>query len=1785
MIEASEDALKKFTSPHGVWAPVKRVYYYDTPYSVPSWGMKRVFYSNPDRDGVFNDANILGVGADPILSHAWGKNGPAGIGAQDSYLARWYGYFYAESSGSYTFYVSFDDAARMYMDSSGTPESASSEISLTPVDPDEVDENWSAASIRTNITTYSGTKSLSAGNWYAMKVEFGMFGAGGRGDIVVRYSEPGSSDRKIIGAGVCNYPVLEDWSGPGDASFIGTSTPRSFLNLPKVAAIRGDRGLAKVGSYVIKVPLEDNAYMPGSAPGTYKYFDSDVVLRQGRLVDIWAGYQTRCTNYNVGGDSCNLGLPDEADGGYFNSALCRHVNQHCAFNEPLSTDYVKRMRGRITNMEVTRDKDRSYLEITVQDNLYYLASQFNKNYPDVVSYAAYDYAGLYTSPYNPDGEGMPVAWDAFLLSEAVQDACVKAGVDPTYLYGTMKRLQSDFSYDDGGPLLQGQNVRLTQPLRYGRAHQAGSIDDVATDQPYLWAQGFGEPLIDIVASLADNYGYFFMADPNGNIVFRTRDNPEFKTAEDPAWSSSWTTVIDGDALGGAYLFANGSSSHATLGPVAAGRLEVFMALDPQEQSNAWSMRFNECVDTPGYSDGNYPPEQVSQPVIQNNAPVFGVQEIESPVYSEWVKLYRGVECWVVTNPQSSVTVTSLELHLGDGHDNSEDRVYWKIDIEAAGIGSFDSNQTDNYTRGDPKWSGGSTKVVDGFDLRDLGDVFDGNKHVVNIPLDSSYSMSSRTVWKFITRPFDEATGQEMTLAWQVGQVNQGNQIPHAGGKVCFVGAMVHASASPPGGDALYTDRFYFWNPFSGVRNFDWNYNEASPAWENWTNAWGQPLFHPDIIFANDSATPASWFNIQVRASNNSTILSDNKYPNNVPGRTAAEGIRFSGEGFDLNLGKNPCIFPVFLSDYEDRIGGTYVRAAETYYVHIYGTQAKIEAVGIFDDGIFSSKMKFNTATNIYNLDVDQSSAEIRNDVIVVGRLKGPLTDQNTDQVVNPNNPTLDYVYSRALDIHSVEDHLADNSLGLKSSFLIYEPSVGNAEHADWVARAVLDRHRRLLSEVSMNALAVPYLDIEDAVNIVDPTMRSTVPDSMYWIEGMNETIESKKYSQTLSLTPLPPWPSFVPKPPADVTNYQNVDGEPQLVIDIRMTDEQDTTRWTATGGNAYDCYESEGSSLTYNVAKKNKLKLTFNLIVNGFVNVNVRSRASNKVLTYLLGTGTFWGTSIVREALTAGRYKFLWDGEDHFGITRDRDDVESAIVMSPDSDGYFPGLYGRDGEYYIEIQVDSSLRSHHEDDNAQRIYRSLDLASQTSGGVILNDATLGQVIPGTQYHRQVWELAIGTVAAVEISTSPSVGGHQDMAPGSGNQLLLFTTEDNPNADDPESQGLHVQLDPDSSLTGSELQAMENRKVRYKTTIDECVFLICPSEDQFYQDNGDRAGTNANYRETFAEVFPGGWSAGYEAYRFFRNGWLATQQGLPGKEHFIGRYSSWDDQLTYNTLHILRNLPIVGVPQIERDTTDEPFAELKNSKITLNPSGNQIRHKYNTLPPGMDEDLHTKIMETRSLFSTPEGTGTEGNGLIGYICRNIVYVSKWYNIVYFIYDKSGRALNVVSPATYDQRVGIGKPNTGVYEGKILIRAHWVPVGAKDSDVHDGSWRVDEAWLNDTDNSLPAWQRIDIPSWNPTEPYGQSTDNHVLTCYCSDATPSYVIRQFGSAVGDSLSSGNFNSQYANYMFYAWPIHHFWDTGSSSGSGKLSWTSDPRSDGNADFTSSLVVNSWESGPTSLG
>ncbi|WP_146242808.1 PA14 domain-containing protein [Curtobacterium sp. MCBD17_019] len=90
-----------------------------------SGGLTGSYYDDTPASGASPDYSFTGktpvlVRTDPNVSFNWGKNSPGPAVPKDYFLARWTGYIHVPTAGSYTFSVTRDDGARVWIGAAGT---------------------------------------------------------------------------------------------------------------------------------------------------------------------------------------------------------------------------------------------------------------------------------------------------------------------------------------------------------------------------------------------------------------------------------------------------------------------------------------------------------------------------------------------------------------------------------------------------------------------------------------------------------------------------------------------------------------------------------------------------------------------------------------------------------------------------------------------------------------------------------------------------------------------------------------------------------------------------------------------------------------------------------------------------------------------------------------------------------------------------------------------------------------------------------------------------------------------------------------------------------------------------------------------------------------------------------------------------------------------------------------------------------------------------------------------------------------------------------------------------------------------------------------------------------------------------------------------------------------------------------------------------------------------------------------------------------------------------------
>lgn len=262
--------------------------------------------------------------------------------------------------------------------------------------------------------------------------------------------------------------------------------------------------------------------------------------------------------------------------------------------------------------------------------------------------------------------------------------------------------------------------------------------------------------------------------------------------------------------------------------------------------------------------------------------------------------------------------------------------------------------------------------------------------------------------------------------------------------------------------------------------------------------------------------------------------------------TRATNNRNYYNGVDDSIGYNPC---------ELVIGEGFNYGTYSLNFVCTGPTISINSVFVNDqshftsiDTIYSGDSISENGVLVDGYDLSSSVDDIRNDVVVVGRLKGVESylslGEGAEQVFNPNNPVSNHVLARAIDRVSIGSLSSSNYTGRKLQTIIIDPNIATEERAAWLATETVKRYNTYNKSLSpvVNIIGNPLYDIGDRITVKDikidafPTIRS------FWLEGTQEKWESGgKYTSKLTMASFEPWSSYYRYPTPSLSRFnQNV---------------------------------------------------------------------------------------------------------------------------------------------------------------------------------------------------------------------------------------------------------------------------------------------------------------------------------------------------------------------------------------------------------------------------------------------------------------------------------------------------------------------------------------------------------------------------------------------------------------------------------------------------------------------
>ncbi len=340
------------------------------------------------------------------------------------------------------------------------------------------------------------------------------------------------------------------------------------------------------------------------------------------------------------------------------------------------------------------------------------------------------------------------------------------------------------------------------------------------------------------------------------------------------------------------------------------------------------------------------------------------------------------------------------------------------------------------------------------------------------------------------------------------------------------------------------------------------------------------------------------------------------------------------DGVHPSTGNNPTVFTVCdgLTSGEHRL-----------IVQLTRWAMRFEGFEVITDSVERPKHEFDASRNLMDAGYKSGVEQLVNDVIVTGNQRGVLGD---------------FVVARAVDMASISDENSPNFIGVRKPAYIADPRINNQERADFLAKALLLRHRRGERNPKLSSSGLPWLNPDDPVSIRDmhkvadgtliPTIGlysasdltkaqrvelaggvQPVPYTTYWIKETRDVFtkndETSRYVSEFTTTSFPPLPAYEPLP------------EPTMAEDDTAISNIDISIDNASQYNPF-LSDAEGKYVNIEFDLNWHARVLTVVIVAGEANIELPSGDllhSGDVLNVLTSNTGF---------VPAGHYDLKWDG-------------------------------------------------------------------------------------------------------------------------------------------------------------------------------------------------------------------------------------------------------------------------------------------------------------------------------------------------------------------------------------------------------------------------------------------------------------------------------------------------------------------------------------------------------------
>lgn len=932
-------------------------------------------------------------------------------------------------------------------------------------------------------------------------------------------------------------------------------------------------------------------------------------IKKNRLVKIYAGYQNGC-NFCVDENCENFQAS-----GWFQPTICSEFgNPDCPYNTPKAEDYQHVFTGFTDDFEFSRTDSENKVKVSCRGIDSLLVDGLDESFPNMVSY----YAAGYMEAESDNGEGpngilTPEAYDGWILSKAIRDLCLHAGIDPTLLYGKEELTLSDGTegtgrfligqprFDEDGPRLHKNYFYGDLTYTYPGGWLVGDADPPGAEEEYNWGGEFGGTLIDRVNSLSEAYGCMYGTRYDGSVYFKSINTPIFFTYAATGSTYGWTLTgfayeADIQAIKGGLLSSSTSGNTATCHAFGGKFQLAFVRSDDFTADDAVMDTYRDCIQDE--VTGGYP---ACEPGHSCRLLQYF---INYPAVNQQIS-----GAYFTIRASQDITVDKLILNINrPAHYNAD--FEWTYNIDIGEISGYPDTSQDVLPS-----SVTYTRVLDSADAYELNRI--GEK-TVSI---SGYSMTSGSYYvvKFSPDPISITQYGTYTNCVDIDAVKGGDEDT-------FIRRRLGGSG------------------------------------------WIRQHFWGDITYIGSSNGANDNIEVTVSRSSDGEVVYNERF-----------NLYFSGEdryyydGLDTYSGKNPCILTINAQDLISENTYYGFNATDVYDIEIKNVSSdtvKLEALLAYTTDINARVWGFSTAEDVMELKVDSNPEDVRNDVFIVGAIKGPIRDLE-GRVLNPNNPELEYFYSRATDLNSIYQLDAENAMGRKKPFVLQLPQIRSAEHANWLSINTLAKYRLEPKAADITSQGINLIELGDCVGIDDVAEQTIEMGENVWVQELEHGIEAEgKYISKIRTTSIEPWESYYEKDEPDINAFVDSGGNPQAFVNISIT----TTMsgfdgYTAATG--YDCYESE---------EQNYIKIEYFQVQNGHVRIYIYpsgddSMKNSPVAIILPPTKDGVDLPPMRYQ-DWGRHTILWDG------------IAWSVDGRPIANNI--GYYVEDGNWCVAFEMDKN---------------------------------------------------------------------------------------------------------------------------------------------------------------------------------------------------------------------------------------------------------------------------------------------------------------------------------------------------------------------------------------------------------------------------------------------------------------------------------------------------------------